>query len=230
MGAWDRDSARSAGLIRPRSHPNVCATASHTVPRTTKPTTSLQGHADALSCRRSRSGPSFATKTKCSARSDSVCEHRDSRAGGAAAAAIFPSGGREQQATRGRGTDAQGAARHRAQRGRIVRNAPAHLPGRDARLELAVADAEQHAHLESTAITITMKAATLTLSEVSAGLPTSMDARGRARHALSVELAAARLRWQPRKNGSSRCRLDRDIAATARCRVFDSRVEPGGEG
>ena len=81
---------------------------------------------------------------------------------------------------RGRGTDAQGAAHHRAQRGRIGWNAPAHLARGHARLGLAVADAEQHAHLESTAIQIMMKAATLNLSEVSAGLPTSMDAQGRA--------------------------------------------------
>ena len=149
MGAWDRDSARSAGLIRPRSHPNVCATASHTVPRTTKPTVSLQGHADALSCRRSRAVSSFATKTKRPATSDSVCEHRDSRAGSAAAAATFRSGGRGQQATHGRGTDAQGAARHRAQRSRIVRIASAHLARLPARLGLAVADAKQPAHLRA---------------------------------------------------------------------------------
>ena len=54
------------------------------------------------------------------------------------------------------------------------------------------------------------------MSEVSAGLPTSMDARGCARHELSVDLAAAPLLRQRRKSGSSRCRLDRDIAAT-RC-------------
>jgi len=96
-------------------------------------------------------------------------------------------------------------------------------------LELAVADAEQHAHLESTTITIMKKAATLTLSEMSAGLPTSTDAQGCARHELSVELAAVPLWRQPRKNGSSRCTPERDIAATARCRVFDSQVEPGGQ-
>ena len=180
MGAWDRDSARSAGLIRPRSHPNVCATASHTVPRTTKPTVSLQGHADALSCHRSRAVSSFATKTKRSATSDSVCEHRDSRAGGARVRATFRRSGRGQQATRGRGRQAAEGAHHRAQRGRIVRIALPHLARRRARLGLAVADAEQHAHLESTAITIMMKAATLNLSEVSAGLPTSIDAQGRA--------------------------------------------------
>ena len=56
------------------------------------------------------------------------------------------------------------------------------------------------------------------------------DAQGRARHALSVDLAAAPLRRQLRKSGSSRCRLDPDIAATPRCREFDSRGEPGGEG
>ena len=83
----------------------------------------------------------------------------------------------------------------------MVRNAPAHLVGRHARLELAVADAEQHAHLESTAITIIMKAATHTVSELSAGLPMSMDAQGRARHELSVELAAAPLWRPPGKNG-----------------------------
>ena len=41
-----------------------------------------------------------------------------------------------------------------------------------------------------------MKAATHTASELAAGLQTSMDAQGRARHELSVELAAAPL-WRP---------------------------------
>ena len=74
-----------------------------------------------------------------------------------------------------------------------------------------------------------MMAATLTLSEVSAGLQMSMDAQGRTRHALSVALAAVPLRRQRRKNSSSRCTPDRGIEATARCRVFDSEAEPGGQ-
>ena len=159
------------------------------------------GCARALSCRRSRCGPSLSTRTKRPARSDSVCEHRDSRAGGARVRATFLRGGRWQQATRGSGTHAQGATHHRAQRGRIPWNAPPHLARRRARVELAVADAEQHAHLESTTITIMKQAATLTLSEMSAGLPTSTDLQGCARHTLSVDLAAAPLWWQPGKNG-----------------------------
>ncbi|MDC0526270.1 hypothetical protein OAO87_04630 [bacterium] len=62
------------------------------------------------------------------------------------------------------------------------------------------------------------------VSEVSAALPTSTDTQGCARHTLSVDLAAVPLWWPPGKSGSSRCTLGRDIAATARCRVFDSRA------
>ena len=187
------------------------------------------GCARLLSSRRSRVGPSLSARTKRPARSDSVCEHRDSRAGGARPAATFRRGGRWQQATRGRGADAQGAGHHRAQRGRIVWNAPAHLARRRACLELAVADAEQHARPLSTTVEFMHNADIFTVSEVSAGLPTCTDAQGCAWHTLSVELAAAPLWCQPRKNGSSRCRLDQDIAATARCRVFDSEGEPGGQ-
>ena len=153
-----------------------------------KPTISLQACADALSHRRSRARSSSATKTKRPATSDSDCEHRNSRAGGARVRATFL-----------RGRQAAEGARHRAQRGRIVRDAPAHLARRRARLGLAVTDVEQHAHLESTTVEFMHNADKFTVSEVSAGLPTCTDAQGCARHTLSVELAAAPLWWPPGK-------------------------------
>ena len=157
--------------------------------------------ARALACRRSRFGPSFATKTKCPARSESVCEHGDSGTGGARVRSTFFLRGRGQQAKRAGGRQAAEAAQHRAQRGRIDGSAPPHLARGHARPGLAVADAEQHAHLESTAITNMKTEATLTVSEVSAGLPMSMDAQGCARHEESVELAAAPLWRSPDRSG-----------------------------
>ena len=51
------------------------APASRTVPRTTKPTISLQARADALSHRLSRAGTSFATRRKRPATSEGAGEH-----------------------------------------------------------------------------------------------------------------------------------------------------------
>ena len=70
-----RDSARSAGRVSPRSHPNGCAPASRIAPHTTKSTISLSGCADALSCRRSHFRSSFATRTKRPAISEGAGEH-----------------------------------------------------------------------------------------------------------------------------------------------------------
>ena len=101
-------------------------------------------------------------------------------------------------------------------------SSPRRLP---AHLELVVADAEQHAHLESTTITIMKKAHAHLVRP--AGLPTSTARRDAARHELSVELAR-------RCCGGSREKMAAAAAAgrdrsTARCRVFASQVEPGGQ-
>ena len=83
MGRTERYKRLWAATIR--TQPTVAPVARDLTPpaRTTKPTLSLQARAEALSCRRSRSGSSLSARTKRPARSDSVCEHRDSQAGGA---------------------------------------------------------------------------------------------------------------------------------------------------
>ena len=147
---------------------------------------SLQERAEALWHHRSRFGLSLSARTKRPARSDSVCEHRDSRADGARVMVTFSASCRWQQAKHAGGRHAAEAARHRAQRARIDWDAQAHLAAHLVHLGLAVADAAEQRELVRTAAEIMSTEVRITTSKVSDPLPTSTKARACTRHTLSV--------------------------------------------
>jgi len=159
--------------------------------------------ASALWRRRSRSVPSLSARTKCPASSDSVCEHRDSRAGGARVIPTFSGRGRDQPAKRAGGRQAAEAGRHRAQRARIGGNAHAHLQAPRAHRGHAVADAVEHASSARTAMEITTTDVSITLSEVSNALSTSTKARACTQQAPSVEVGLVPVRRAAHKKWGS---------------------------
>ena len=134
------------------------------------------------------------------ARSDSVCEHGDSRAGGARVIPTFSRRGRDQPAKRAGGRQAAGAANHRAQHARIEAYAPAHLAARQTLLVRAVADAEHCAYSLCTAVEITLSTATSKVSDMSNDLPMGRNEQLSTEHTHTAVVQAALLvRLPPEK-------------------------------
>ena len=96
------------------------------------------------------------------AHSDSVCEHGDSRAGGARVIPTFSRRGRDQPAKRAGGRQAAEAGHHRAQRVQIKGHAQAHRAAGQVLLVQAAADAESCACSLRTVTEIMMNAASST--------------------------------------------------------------------
>ena len=218
-----------AGPVSPRTHSNGCATASRTGLRTAKSTTSPLERAEALWCRRSRSEPSLSARTKRPARSSSVCEHRDSRAGGARLIPTFSGRGRDQPATRADGKQAAEAEDHRTQRALIRGNAHAHLQAGRAHRGHAVADAAEHASSARTEMEITTTDVSIMLSEVSNALSTSTKPRACTQHAPSVEVGPVPVGGPRTKSGDRTQAPAPCIAAMARRTFFDSRAKLSGQ-